>query len=363
MTNHKSRLAALAIFGILLLMATSCVYERSSPASAPSTSAAAALEPVLNIYNWEDYLGATTISDFEGQTGIKLNVATFKSEPEMLSEVQSDPAKYDLFVASGFMVQEMRKLKLLAPLDKGAIPNLGNISQRFLSPPYDPQNAYCVPYLWGTTGIAVNTEYVPADEASWGILWDSDHQGKIAMLNEPQVVIGAVLKYLGYSLNEKDPEILVEAEAKLIEQKPLLDGYLDTLSIRDKLISGELWAAQIYSGDGLYAAEHNDAIKYVIPKEGAEVWVDNFCLPRDVQHKSQAEAFLDFMLRPEVSAAVVNDLYYATPNAASEDFINPEILADPSVYAGPELAERLELWGDIKERANRDNAIWAVLQR
>ncbi|PIU55024.1 MAG: spermidine/putrescine ABC transporter substrate-binding protein, partial [Chloroflexi bacterium CG07_land_8_20_14_0_80_51_10] len=285
----------LLLIGGVLVSSTSC--GDSVPLEQPPK-----LSEELNIYSWWDYLDPSVIEDFERKLGVKVNLSTYADEKFMLSVIQSNPGKYDLVFPTESLVGEMIQLKLLEPLDLRHIPNIKNIDPRFLNLPYDPGNGYSVPYLLGTTGIAVNTKYVAEKIDSWGILWDPQYSGKISMLNNMYAVIGLTLKYLGYSLNSTELSELEEAMAKLREQRSLLQGYLDPETCIERLVSGELWLAQAYNGDALAAREENPDIAFVIPKEGADYYMDCMAIPRDAPHKYAAEVFIDFILRPEVHA-------------------------------------------------------------
>ena len=334
-------------------------------APAPETDA----EKVLNIYNWEDYLDEGTVKQFESRYGITVNLETFDDEDAMVSGVQSDPEAHDIIITSGRLVGELIQMRLLSKLDLALLPNLSNIEQRFRNPSYDPGNQYSVPYTWGTTAMAVNRKHVTEESDSWEILWNPAYSGKIAMLPTGTEVVGAALKLKGHSLNSTDPKELEEARQKLLVQRPLLAGYLDTIEIRDKLVSGDLWAAQVYVGEGVVAAAKNPDVEYVIPKEGATLWVDNVLIPRDAKHKKNAHLFMNFILEPEISAGITNHYHYANPNAAARAFALPELIEDPSVYPPDDVLRNCEVLlpsSGTDADQNRQqvvNQVWAELQR
>ena len=317
---------------------------------------------VLNVYNWEDYFAPTILEDFSQQYGVKVNLETYQDEEEMLAAVQSNPDNYDVIFPSDELAVRMIRMKLLASLNHQNIPNLQNEDPEFLDLSYDPGNNYTVPYTWDVTGIAVNTKYVTETVDSWGILWDARYQGRIAMINNLYSVIGLTLKYLGYSLSSQDAGELEQARLKLLEQKPLIVGYLDPATYIDKLVSGELWLAMAYNGDAITAAEDNPDIKVIIPKEGADFWIDCVAIPRDSPHKKTAELFLNFLLRPEVQADISNYLGYATPNKAAIDagLIAPDDLNNPAIYPP---RDRLESYRYAGASDWLYQYIWAELRR
>ncbi len=297
----------------------------------------------LVIFNWEDYLAPEVISAFEGKFGTEVEVRTFPDEKALLGELRAGVNRYDLIVASNSLMEKLIRLDLLSPIDLDAVPNFRHLEDRFWGLHYDPKNRYSIPYLWGTTGLAVNREKVPGETASWEILWNPKYRGRIAMLSDPDEVIGAALKYLGHSLNTINHGELREAETALLEQKPLLAGYLDPGQIKEKLADGEIWAAQCYSGDAIMVSADNPEVFYLIPREGADLWVDNFAIPASAANPLLAEKFINFCLDPEISAANANYLRYANTNRAARLYTDPEILDHPGLYPGPEVIDRCEI--------------------
>ncbi len=325
------------------------------------------LSPVLNVYNWEDYLAPDTIQNFENRFGVKINLETFKDEEELVSALQSNPADFDVIIVSDAL-KDLIEERLLAPINFKNIPNFKNIDPKFINLYYDPGNRYSVPYLWGTTGIAYNTKYVQEKVDSWSVLWNPEYKGKISMLDTPYEVIFVALKYLGYSLNTFNLSYFEEAGKKIIEQKPLLSGYEDIESIKNDLIAEKIWIAHIYSGEAMYAANENDSIRYVIPKEGASIWIDNLCIPRDARHKYTAEVFINYILEPKVSADIANYLRYANCNLAAKPYTSKEILNNPDLYPPQETLKRCEFYekiGDPKDVTRREqmiNKIWSEVK-
>ena len=297
----------------------------------------------LTVYNWEEYLAPETIPAFEKEFGVTVDLKTYEDERVMLEQLKEKPEEYDIVVPSDSVVEEMITLGLLAPIDLEVIPNFKYVADRFKGLHYDPQNGYSIPYMWGTTGIALNTKRVPEGGNSWQILWNPAYQGRMSMLNSPDEVIGAALKYLGYGLTTIDPAELEKAGAILLEQKPLLAGYMDPQQIKEKMKTEELWVAHCYSGDALMIAREKPEIRYVIPKEGAEIWVDNFCIPANAKNKYTAEVFIDFCLRPQVSAGNANFVRYANTNEGAREYTDPAILKNPSLYPPPEVIDRCQL--------------------
>jgi spermidine/putrescine-binding protein len=346
-------LGALFLIGPVLVAMTAC---------GPSTPSDLQLAEELNIYNWEEYFGETTLSDFEEEYGVKVNLHTFEDEEEAVAAIQSDPSAYDLVVVSDSEIPTLVQMNALAPVEHSNIPNLANLYPQFSSPPWDPDLQYSVPYLWGTTGLAVNREFVEGEVSSWGLLFDPRFQGHVAMLNNVWEDMGAALIYQGHSINTNDPDAINSAAELLRQQLPLIVGYMEPIDLRDALVSGDVWVALEYSGEGFQAADSNENVEYIIPEEGAPAWVDSFVIPVDSPHKHTAEVFLNYVLRPEVNAGIVNDLWYATANQAAEPYIDEEILADPAIYPSPDVMSRLEFWEENLSLVSTYNRIWSDLQ-
>ena len=316
----------------------------------------------LNIYNWEDYFGETTITDFEKEFDIKVNLFTFADEDFMESDVQSNPEKYDLIIASDSLINEMNELKLLAEINKKNISNIKNIGDKFIDPWYDSENKFSVPYFWGTTGLLINTKYVPKETDTWSILWEEKYKGRIGLLNNAEEVISLASKYLGYSLLPNTVEEFANTKEELFKLKNIVGKYSDVIEIKEKMISEDLWLAQIYSGEGLNAVNQNENLVYIIPKEGAAMWIDNFAIPREAKNKLAAEMFINFVLRPKVSADIANYLWYANTNEAARPYTNEEILNDKSLYPLQNVLDKLELFKPSNMNYEI-NKLWAELNK
>ncbi len=335
---------------------------------APAGADGKKLSRELNIFNWDDYFGPTTLKDFERQFGVTVNWDIYKDEEEAISGLQSNPGKYDIIVIGDDEISRLIEMRMLESLDLDNIPNLKNIERRFRNPWYDPGHKHSVPYTWGTTGLVINRSYIKEKVDSWNILWNPKYKGKMALLNDPEDIMAVALSLLGYSMNTTNPAQLEEGREKLLQQKPLLAGYLDFLAIRDMLITNKLWAAHQFSGDGMYAVDKNRALEYIIPKEGALIWVDAMAVPRDPPHKYTAEVFINYILDAKVSAKITNYLWYASPNVAARPYILREILKSPSLYPSEEVLKKCETYhlrGSDEERRKAQqiiNKTWADLR-
>ncbi len=351
MSGQRRVLPALVIIGLLAL-AAGCSSAGDQGAGTE-----------LHVFNWEDYFAPTTLENFSAETGIEVELHTFDGEQAAASAIQSDPSLYDVAILSDSLVAEMTERRLLAELDLENIPNLSNVDTKFLGQSWDPDNRYSVPYAWGSTGVIYNTEYVEPGDRSWSLLRDPTLTGQIALLNDSTVVIGLTLKSLGYSLDSHDPDELQQAVDVVVDQKPLLAGFLDPITIRDGMIAEDLWAAQLYSGDAAFAMEENENLTFFVPDEGSDFFVDNMVIPRDAKNRPAAERFINYILRPEVHAAISNYTAYAIPNQAAveQGLIDEDLLAGEAAYPS---FDALEAWRPFdSEQLSLWNEAWADIER
>lgn len=350
--------------GVSVLVLAALLAVVAGCGSSPSGGAQELVDE-LHVYNWSEYIDPEVYASFEEEFGVKVIEDTFASNEDLLAKLQAGATGYDLIVPSDYMVKVMTELDLLAELNYDNIPNFANVSRTFRDPPYDPGNKYSVPYQWGTSGIGYNAEVFDEPPASWGYLFDPEmaapYAGQISMLNDAREAIGAALKYLGYSLNSTDAVQLEEAKELLIRQKEWVATY-DSEGFEDLLAAGETMLAHGWSGDFFMAAEEAEQVWYVIPKEGAVIWTDNLAIPRTAPSQYTAEVFINYLLRPEISAQVTNFTWYGSPNEAAAEFIDPEILAEPGIYPPPEVMNELEFIRDVGGVTPAYDRIWVEVK-
>ncbi len=269
-------------------------------------------EKKLNIYIWSEYLPAEVIEEFARRTGIAVHYDLYDSNEAVLAKLESGVADYDLVVPSDYMVRILIHLKLLRPLDKARLKNLGNLDPRFMDKGFDPGNAYSLPYVWGTTGYGYDRLKSGRDEDSWAPLFDPANKGQILMLDDMRECFAVALKYQGHSLNSTDPAVLKQAADLLKKQKPLVKTY-NSGDYENILAAGDVWFAHGYNGQlAKVVAENPKRFGYVLPREGATLWIDSVCLPAGARNVASVYAFLDYLLEPEVNARIVNGIRYAS---------------------------------------------------
>ena len=257
------------------------------------------------------------------------------------------------------MIQKMIENDLLAKINWDNIPNIQNIGSIYMekSREFDPDNEYSVPYCWGTVGILYNKTMVSEPVDSWKILWESKYKDSILMQDSVRDAFAVSLKYLGYSLNSTNIQELTEAQELLITQKPLVQAYVID-QVRDKMIGNEAALGVIYSGEAIYTQIENPNLEYVIPKEGSNVWIDSWVIPKNAPHKENAEAFINFLCRPDIALMNFEYITYSTPNTAARELIEaPEIRNSQIAVPDDSELERCEtfhfLGNDAEEIYNQ----------
>jgi spermidine/putrescine transport system permease protein len=286
------------------------------------------------VYNWGEYLDPEAIEMFEEETGIHVVYEEYETNEIMYPKVQSGAIAYDVVCPSDYMVQRMIENDLLAEINFDNMPNIKYIDDVYMERcrDFDPENRYCVPHLWGTVGILYNKTMVEEPVDSWGILWDEKYQDSILMQDSVRDAFGITLKYLGYSLNSTDLDELEAAKKLLIEQKPLVQAYVVD-QVRDKMIGNEAALGVIYSGEAIYCQIENPDLEYVIPKEGSNFWMDSWVIPKNAKHKENAEAFINFLCKPEIAKMNFDYITYSIPNSAGQALIEePEYRNSPIAF-------------------------------
>lgn len=313
-----------------------------------------ALEDRLAIYNWSDYIADDTIPAFEDEYGIEVTYDTYESNEEMLAKLQAGAAGYDVVFPTGYLVEAMVASGMLAPIRRDLLSNWDNLSPIFLDPPFDPGNVHSVPYLWGTTGIAWRSDRIPAAPDSWAVFHDPGWDGKMTLLDDSRDVIGAFLKLNGFSFNSTVAGELEAAKRDAIEARRHIRAFVSA-PVKGQLISGDVWIAQLWDGDTRQAAVEAPAIEFAIPREGSAIYADAMAIPASAPHKRAAHAFLDFVLRPEIGAAISDATGYGTANAAARP-------REPKPYPTAAELARLEFGRDLGEGTRLWDRIWTEIK-
>lgn len=288
----------------------------------------------LYVYNWGEYMDKEVISLFEEETGLKVCYDEFNTNEDMYPIIEKGATKYDLVCPSDYMIQKMIQNNLLAEINFENIPNASYIGEQYYetSKSFDPDNQYSIPYCWGTVGILYNKTMVKEPIDSWSVLWDESYKDNVLMQDSVRDTLGIALKYLGYSLNSTKEAELEEAKKLLIDQasKGIVQAYVID-QVRDKMIGNEAAIGVIYSGEAIYTQRENSDLEYVVPKEGSNVWIDSWVIPKNAKNKENAEKFLDFLCRPEIALMNFEYITYSTPNTGARDLIEDDSIKNSPI--------------------------------
>jgi putrescine transport system substrate-binding protein len=327
-------------------------------------------EEILNVYNWADYIGATTVADFEAATGIRVNYDTYTSAEMVEAKLLAGATGYDVIFHSGDYAARLIPLGTFRPLDRARIPSWRHLDPDLLRTlaGYDPGNRHVAPYMWGSTGFAYDVEKIrermpdaPVDSAD--MLFDPQVVSRFAdcgvsFLDSAADVLGMALVYLGHDANSTDPEQIGEAEATVRRVHQHV-RYYDSARMLIDLPNREICLAMSWSGDYATARRRaNEAgapveLAYSVPREGSLFWYDGMLIPADAPHPDAAHRFIDFVLRPRVIAAITNQVNYANAVSASRAHVDPAVLNDPAVYPNEAVLARLQLTYALPPKVQR----------
>jgi len=314
-------------------------------------------------YTWVEYIDPAIKEQFEEECGVKVVETNYDSNETLLATLQAGGVGYDLIVPSDYMVQLMIEEGMLMEVDFNVVTNIKQMDPLNTNQYFDPEQKYTVPYFWGTSGFAVDTNVVSDYTDSWSMVFDpnSPYCGKISMLDDQRETLGAALMYLGYPINDTDPAHLEDAKQLLIDQSKCIKAY-DSQTNDDLIISGETVFAHIWTGDAILAglpdAGGREGIVYVIPQEGCTIWQDNLAVPVGAPNAYTAMVFMNYLNIPEIAAQNAEWVGYGTPNAASKEFIDPEILANEGIYPSAEVSARLQWIEDVGDALELYDRIW-----
>ncbi len=316
---------------------------------------------VVNVYNWGEYIDMDLVKQFEQETGISVNYKTFESNEQMYSVLKQGGVSYDVVIPSDYMISRLISEDMLETLNYDNIPNYAGVDESLKGMAYDPDNQYTVPYMWGTVGIIYDPNVV-GEVTSWSALFDEKNAGQILMFDNSRDAMGIALKYLGYSLNTTDENELNEAYALLAEQKPILQGYVMD-QIFDKLESGEAAIGPYYAGDYLTMLENNPDLKFCIPQEGSNVFVDAMCVLKGAANKDNAEKFINFMTGAEASAANSEFIGYTSPVASVKDTMEMDELTKTVMYPDAKVLADCEAYINLPQNTlDYYDSMWVKLK-
>ena len=337
------------------------------------TGSASRSDRVVNVCSWGEYIDEDLITQFEEETGIRVNYQTAESNEALYSLIKMGGADFDVIVPSDYMIGRLIEEGMLAELDYSAIPNYDLIDDQYKGLSYDPENKYTVPYTWGTVGIIYNTTMVSEPITSWSAMFDEQYAGQVLMINNSRDALMAALCCLGYDINTTDEgqleeafQLIYDAKEKGVYQAFVMD------EIFGKMEGGNAAIAMYYAGDYLTMLENNEDLAYVVPEEGSNWFVDAMCVLKSSQHQDEAAEWINFIAGTDANLANMDYIWYASPNAEAlaeypayyeEEYGEP---LDEEIYnimaAPPEVLARCELYINLpQETLKFYNDLWTRL--
>lgn len=313
----------------------------------------------VNVYNWGEYIsdgsdGSLDVNKlFEELTGVKVNYSTFASNEEMYVKLKVGGIQYDVIIPSDYMIERLIIENLVRKLNFKNIPAHTNIAKRFKNLPFDPTGEYSLAYTWGVTGIIYNKSLVSESEdmIDWKILFDKKYQGQILMYYNPRDAFGIAQAYLGYSLNTTNESELRECAKLLKTQKPLVQSYVMD-EMYDKMEAGEAAIGVYYAGDSLTMIDNNPDLNFVIPKKGANLFVDSICIPASSGSPELGEMYINFLSEPEIALANIEFINYASPNDGAIAIMSDETRNNRIIYPDQETLDNCEVYITLPDETN-----------
>jgi spermidine/putrescine transport system substrate-binding protein len=317
---------------------------------------------IVNLTTWSNYIEPSLLAEFEKKTGIKVNISNYASNEELLAKLQAGASGFDVAMPSDYMVYVMTQLKLIRALDLAQIPRSKELDPKLMKRAYDPTNQYSLPYDWGTTGIAVNRKYYKGEIKGWKSVFDQPAlAGKFSLLDDVRETVGAALKYLGKSLNTKDPADLEAAKQVLLRVRKSVKSFTSEPQVA--LMNGEYEVSHTYSSDALRGRKKsNGDLDYVIPEEGCTQWIDNFVIPAGAVHVKEAHQLIDFLLSAEANVSMVTNVFVAPSNLGSLKFLTKELQNDPRVFPNSVQLQNCEMIEDLGESLALWDRIWTEVK-
>ena len=300
----------------------------------------------LVVLNYGKYIEADVLKRFQEETGITVKYEEYEQVEDMYAKYKAGSINYDVICTSDYMIETLRQEGELIPIDYNSLPNYKNIDESIIeaSKAFDPNHKYTVPYFYGTVGILYNTKMVDEETvSSWDCLWNPDYNNRIVMINSQRDAIMVALEKLGYDINTTDKKELEDAYNLLCEEKKYVYAYLQDETY-ECMISEDAAMAVCYSGEAAMGMEYNEDLSYTVPKEGGNLWIDSWFVPRTCKHYDAAMKWIDFMCEEQAATENFEYVWYATPNTKVAQHEDEETLADETVFPTKETLARCKLY-------------------
>lgn len=320
------------------------------------------IEETVIVYNWSEYIAEGLLEDFTKETGIKVEYSTFGSNEVMYEKLKILRGRgYDVIFPSTYLVTLMRKEGLIQPLNHKLLKNINNLSVELSNLSYDPGNKYSVPYLWGTTGIAIDQKKYPDEKIkSWSDLWEKKWRNSLVIQDDMREVFHMALKINGHSTSTTDPDEIKAAYERLLRLLPNIKAFSETPA--DSFRSGDATIGLAFNGDVKLVQDEKPEFNYVYPEEGTTIWIDSFVIPSRAKNVDNAHTFIDYMLRPEVAARNATEVGYATPNIGGKELLPEALKSNPIMFPGKAIIGRAEYQKDIGKAATAYKLYWGKLK-
>jgi spermidine/putrescine transport system substrate-binding protein len=327
----------------LLLSALAALALPATTHSAPSKN--------LNIYCWSEYIPQPIIDRFSEETGIKVTVENYASNEEMLSKLAAGGGAYDIIQPSEYVVEALVKEKFLHPIDRAKIPNLKNVAPQFLNLPFDPGNKFSVPFMAGTVGIVVNTELVKGEIRGFADVFKAENKGNIVVLDDAREIVSWALLTNGMGVNQVTEKNLNKIKPTLEQWLPLVKVY-DSDSPKTALLNGDVAIGVVWGGEGAILLNKNKKFRWIIPSEGTHLFIDSLAIPKTAKNVENAEAFMNFILRPEISKEISEEFPYLNPNLAARELMTKKQLENPASFPTDAEMKKMQIFKDIGTQAS-----------
>ena len=308
-------------------------------------------EKKLNIFCWAEYIPQAVLDGFTKETGIQISVENYASNEELIGKLLAGGGKYDLIQPSEYAIEVLIKDNQLVPLNQEALTNLGNLAPEFRSMAFDPGNKYSVPFMAGFVGICVNTEKVKTPIKGFSDVFVPALKNRIVVLDDSREIVSWALAEAGLGINDVSPENLAKIKPLLQKWLPLVKVY-DSDSPKTALKNGDVDIAVVWSGEAAILYTDDKKFQFVLPQNGAHLFVDNMAIPKTAAHPKNAHLFINYLLRPDVSKMISDEFPYYNPNSAARSLLSPDQLANPASYPPAQDVARMQTFKDLGQQAS-----------
>ncbi|MDF7681072.1 spermidine/putrescine ABC transporter substrate-binding protein PotD [Enterobacteriaceae bacterium ESL0689] len=302
----------------------------------------------LYFYNWTEYVPPGLLEQFTKETGIKVIYSTYESNETMYARLKTyQQGAYDLVVPSTYFVAKMRKEGMLQKIDKSKLTQFHHLDPLMLNKPFDPNNDYSVPYIWGATAIGINSQAIdPQTITRWADLWKPQYKNSLLLTDDAREVFQIALRKLGYSGNTTNPQEIAAAYEELKKLMPNIAAF-NSDNPASPYMEGEVNLGMVWNGSAWVARQSGTPLTVVWPEEGGIFWMDSLAIPANAKNVDGALKLIDFLLRPEIARQVAETIGYPTPNLTARKMLAPEVANDKSLYPDADTFARGEWQNDV----------------